>query len=61
MYCGKSFSRQFRLQRHVKGVHLGVKFRCDICQRTYTQMENLNAHKKMVHAIRDLKWSNPFK
>ena len=34
----------------MNGVHLGVRFPCEICSRTYTQKDSLNAHMKAMHA-----------
>ncbi|VEU19426.1 DEKNAAC100263 [Brettanomyces naardenensis] len=48
-YCGKTYTRQNRLKKHILSKHGGKKFvfKCDICYKCYTSKENLNRHKNL--------------
>ena len=47
--CDKQFLRSGHLLRHIRGVHEGVKFPCNMCKYEATQLENLKRHKKLHH------------
>merc|ERR1712126_35314 len=47
--CGKSFCSIQNLQRHINGVHLGVKFNCTKCDQSFSQQSNLKCHIESVH------------
>ena len=47
--CGKKFAYKQSLLRHVQAVHNGVKFQCDLCDASYSQVNNLKNHKKYNH------------
>ena len=35
----------------MEGIHLGIKFPCDLCEYKSTQRNNLITHKKNVHLL----------
>ena len=49
--CGKSFESRYKLIRHAQGVHLKLRYQCDLCQRTYSQSSDVRRHKKAVHGM----------
>lgn len=40
-----------RIPRHVKSIHNGQKFTCEICSITLNRKSNLTRHKKIVHGV----------
>lgn len=47
--CGKSYSHKVSLKRHLKD-HDDLKtITCDMCDLNFQRMDNLYAHKRMVH------------
>lgn len=42
--CGQAFHSSTAMKRHDLSVHKGVRYRCDICNYTTTQMEPLKKH-----------------
>ena len=49
MQCGRRFDWPSGLERHVKGVHLNVRYPCDVCGKLFTQYDNLKRHKRLKH------------
>ena len=34
---------------HIKTIHEGVRYQCDTCEKSFTQLYNLKKHMKQVH------------
>ena len=48
--CGYSTSNNDHLRNHINAVHLGLRpFKCDLCEKDFTQKSHLNTHHKNVH------------
>ncbi|KAK2163482.1 hypothetical protein LSH36_79g11009 [Paralvinella palmiformis] len=50
--CGKTFLTPSRLKRHKDGIHLKLRYKCNMCTRSYTQQDNLLTHQKLAHCMR---------
>jgi len=47
--CHKNFSNKWVLTQHM-AVHTGKKaFKCDVCEKAFTQISSMNVHKKKYH------------
>ena len=49
-YCPTFFSFEGARVDHMNSVHLGKKYDCDICGKTYTNKYTLTSHKKTEHS-----------
>jgi len=47
--CDKKFRLQGTLATHINSVHLGVRYPCKLCHKTFTQPQHLKSHIKVVH------------
>lgn len=48
--CGKAYSHQGSLKRHMMSDHGDMKtFSCDMCELKFKRKDNVYAHKRMVH------------
>ena len=47
--CGKSFTGQPSLKRHIEAQHLGIRYTCTFCGKQYNKETSLNSHVKVVH------------
>ena len=44
--CGKAFTLNIKLTRHISGDHNGVRpFKCDVCGKTFTHKKHIDSHK----------------
>ena len=43
------FTQRGSLNKHVKGIHEGQKFKCDTCNNTFTAKQHLRFHNDTVH------------
>merc|ERR1712126_106795 len=48
--CGKSFSNEWNLKRHVKSVHEEVEYPCKYCDKKYNHKGNVKRHEYQAHS-----------
>uniref|UniRef100_A0A1I8NZK6 Protein krueppel n=1 Tax=Stomoxys calcitrans TaxID=35570 RepID=A0A1I8NZK6_STOCA len=50
-YCNKQFYKEFYLDAHIRGVHMGEKepFQCLLCFKSFTGYNQLYLHKRSKH------------
>ena len=52
--CDEYFAYYSVLKKHIRTKHPTKKpFRCDICKQRFMHTENLKAHRKKMHSVRD--------
>ena len=51
--CYKNFDSAWHLKRHNESVHEGIRYKCDLCEQSYSQEYFLKKHKKDAHDISD--------
>lgn len=49
--CSKTFFSRQNLKRHINALHVGVRYQCEFCDATLTQLDNLVRHKRIRHGI----------
>ena len=54
-YCDKEFGHISNRIKHIRAVHLGVKYKCEICNKKYSSSQGLTSHIKADHE--DLKFT----
>ena len=47
-FCGKEMS-EVHLQRHIRSIHQGVRYKCDQCEKSFDRPYRLKKHKESVH------------
>ncbi|XP_060520870.1 zinc finger protein 91-like [Cylas formicarius] len=46
--CGKEFSSKYRLERHIRATHEGVKpYVCQFCRRSFTGKDTMKKHERI--------------
>ena len=58
-HCGKTFSKQIYLRRHIRNAHEEKNFECTQCDKKFPRSGKLKEHVKNVHA--KLKYKCDFK
>ena len=47
--CGKSFSENGTLNKHIKSIHEDVQYNCEKCDKSFSDKSNLKRHIQSVH------------
>jgi hypothetical protein len=47
--CKITYENQYKLERHIKNVHVKYTFLCKLCDSTFKDKSNLNRHIKNIH------------
>ena len=48
--CGRQFTNNFNLNRHMKSIHDQTQHMCTICGRTYKRQDDLKTHIRRSHS-----------
>jgi len=48
-YCSFASKRKDILDRHIREKHLGIKYNCEICEESFTQLASLKRHINSNH------------
>ena len=59
-FCEKCFPTPYKLHRHMAARHSNARFRCERCERTYSQVDNLKTHQKICSGTWHIKILNGF-
>ena len=51
--CFKVFSTKRNLNDHKKGIHIGIKYKCNFCENEFTQKSSRRKHIKKVHVKKE--------
>ncbi|XP_063632122.1 PR domain zinc finger protein 5-like [Cydia splendana] len=49
--CGTGFVTKYRLKVHIKSMHVGGSFPCEICKKVYTTQQKYKNHVDTVHKL----------
>ena len=44
-HCPKTFKQPYTLTRHIESLHLGEKFECNICQKSFNRKDTMKRHQ----------------
>jgi KRAB domain-containing zinc finger protein len=58
--CEFSCTKRIQMNRHLKSVHLGIKFECDSCNHVSSRLDAINRHKREVHPTVKQQYWKPF-
>ena len=47
--CPAAYPDTSKLEMHVQNIHEGVRFKCDLCDESFTLKKNVGRHKKRKH------------
>ena len=42
----KNFLQREGMSCHIKTIHEGIRYQCDLCEKSFSQLPNLKAHAK---------------
>ena len=48
-FCGKLFTDQWKLNRHVDSIHKGIQYNCELCSAVFRWRDNLRRHVRQKH------------
>ena len=54
-FCDKEFGHYSNRLKHIRAVHLGIKYKCELCTKKYSSLSALTVHIKVEHE--DLKFT----
>ena len=47
--CGKTFTKQFNLSRHISSRTSEKEYSCHLCKRIFSHHDNVHRHLKLYH------------
>ncbi len=47
--CEKSYREKQVLMEHVKSAHMGIEYRCNLCEKQFLGWQTLRTHERVVH------------
>lgn len=49
--CDYKATRKFHLIKHIQNIHLKVNYKCDLCEKSFSNLYDVRCHKRRVHEI----------